>query len=39
MVDLGEDEDKFHTFMVPLTCKELINGLYYIVAYAISFLW
>ena len=21
MVDLGEDEDKFHTFMVPLTGK------------------
>lgn len=23
MVDLGEDEEKFHTFMVPLTGKQI----------------
>jgi exportin-7 len=26
MVDLGEDEDKFHSFMVPLTGKLLLTS-------------
>jgi exportin-7 len=39
MVDLGEDEERFHTFMLPLTGKKIANVIYcneYIFFYTIS---